>query len=40
VSELKGTTKPFTGLQQAVNKNMIASLAVSHGGRRGLRVGV
>jgi len=28
VSELRGTTKPFTSLQQAVNKNMIASLAV------------
>ncbi|GFH21394.1 dihydrolipoamide acetyltransferase component of pyruvate dehydrogenase complex, partial [Haematococcus lacustris] len=25
---LRGTTKPFTALQQAVNKNMIASLAV------------
>ncbi len=28
VSELRGTTKPFTGLQQAVVKNMLASLAV------------
>ncbi|KAJ9508598.1 hypothetical protein QJQ45_012141 [Haematococcus lacustris] len=28
VSQLRGTTKPFTALQQAVNKNMIASLAV------------
>ncbi len=28
VSDLSGTTKPFTTLQQAVNRNMIASLAV------------
>lgn len=28
VSDLKGTTKPFNALQHAVNRNMIASLAV------------
>lgn len=29
VNELRGTTVPFTTLQHAVNRNMIASLAVS-----------
>jgi pyruvate dehydrogenase E2 component (dihydrolipoamide acetyltransferase) len=28
VSQLKGKTKPFTTMQQAVNRNMIASLVV------------
>lgn len=30
VSELKGLTKPMTGLQQAVVRNMLESLKVGH----------